>query len=277
MHRLVVYPPQAARIQGLEHLVLLFKPLDEGIVELGRTIQIALERGSGKLPVLDDVNIRLSLGNRIGFGGQLHPRSSDKAFQGYLVMILQLFHVAALLPRLEAFGAAVANQPHLLRPLDHPVKVIGPDTVLILESRQAEPLAELRRNEGGTHAPARESALVRREKDDVLEIQGTRFQRSHHLQAFQRLSPERDGLAGQQFVQQPEPSGRLHVQVDVAQQVQRLHATLREVQFQQHLFYTTEFPAHVTDKVREVFDDPVILLRRSRFGFSYDRPEDKVQ
>ena len=161
--------------------------------------------------------------------------------------------------------------------LDHPVEVVGPDAVLVFEGGQAEAFPELRRDEGSTGVPARERALVRGEQDDVPEIQRARLQRSHHLQALQRFAPERDGLPGEQFIQQAQPGGRQDVQVDVPEQVQRLHAPLREIQFQQHLLHAAEFPAHVADKVGKVPDQLAVLIGGGLLGPGDDRPEHEVQ
>ena len=192
-------------------------------------------------------------------------------------MVLQLLDIPAFLAGLEAFGPAVGHQPHVLRALDHPVEIVGPHAVLVLEGRQAEALPEFRRDKGRAAAPARENALVGGEKDDVPEIQGAGFQRAHHLQALQRLAPERDGLAGQQFVQQAEPGGGQDVQADVPEQVQRLHAPLREIQFQQHLLHAAELPAHIADDIGKIPDQPAVLVRRGLLGLGDDRSEHEVQ
>ena len=229
------------------------------------------------LPFPDQVDVRLRLGNDVGLGRQLHAGRGDKPLQRHPVMVFQLLDVPALLARLEALCAAVGHQPDVLRTLDHPVEVIGPHAVLVFEGRQAEALPEFRRDEGSAGAPARERALVRGEQDDVPEIQGARLQRAHHLQALQRFAPERDGLAGEQFVQQAQPGGRQDVQGDVAEQVQRLHAPLREIQFQQHLLHAAELPAHIADDVGEVADQQAVLAGGGLLRPGDDRPEQQVQ
>ena len=114
-------------------------------------------------------------------------------------------------------------------------------------------------------------------RSDIPEIQRARFQRAHHLQALQRFPPERDGLAGQQFVQQAQPGGRQDVQADVPEQVQRLHAPLREIQFQEHLLHPAEFPAHIADELGEIADQFAVLVGGGLLGPGDDRSEHEVQ
>ena len=87
----------------------------------------------------------------------------------------------------------------------------------------------------------------------------------------------RAGLAGQQFVQQAEPGGGQDVQADVPEQVQRLHAPFREVQFQQHRLHSAELPAHIADDIGKIPDQPAVLVRRGLLGLGDDRSEHEVQ
>ena len=243
---------QLAGVQRLRHLVFRFEMLDGMVIELGRTIQIVLEGGGGKDAVADGLDVLRLLPDFVALRRQFHSRRRDETLQRHAEVVLQLLDIPALLPCLEALRTAVVQKPDMLRPLDHAVEIVGPYAVLILEGRQAEALAEFRRDEGCAARAARESTFVRRQDHQVPEIQGTRFQRAHHLEPFQRLAPERDGLAGEELVQQMQPGGGQHVQADAVEQIDTLEIALGEVQFQQHRLHAAEFPAHVTHDVREV-------------------------
>ncbi len=214
-HDAVEHGAQAAGVQRLGHFVLLAQALDELVVELRRAVEVALEGGGGQFAAADGLDGFRGLGDLVLRRGELHPRRRDEPFQGDLVVVLQLLDVSAFLAGLEALGPAVIDEPDVLRALDHPVEVVGPYAVLVLVGGQAEAFAELGRDEGGAAAPARERAFVGREQDEVPEVQGAGFQRSHDLQPFQRFAPERDGLAGEEFVQQMQPGGGKDVQVDI--------------------------------------------------------------
>ena len=147
-------------------------------------------------------------------------------------MVFQLLDIATFLSVADAFRAVVIDQPDLLRTLDHPVEIIGPDGILVLIGGQAEAPSEFRRDEGGAHAPTREHALVGAQDNQVPEIQGTGFQRPHHLQTLQRFPAERHGNALEQALQQADMRGRKDLQVHFLQDIQLFVAARHKVQFQ---------------------------------------------
>ena len=159
----------------------------------------------------------LRFGNLRGRGNRIHFGGCRVKADGQAEVVLKLLDVSAFLAALDAFGAAVVHQPHVLCPLNHTVEVVGPYGVLIFVGGQAEAFPKLRRNKGGLVALAREGALVGAKDYQVAEVQGAGLQRPHNLQALQGFSPERYRLPLQQAVQHPQVRGGKQIKVYVDQ------------------------------------------------------------
>ena len=191
---MMVHIAQHPGVKGLGHLVLRLQALDALVIEFRRAGEIVLQGRRGERTAPEGRDILRCLRDAAGDAGRMqgghgHPPPE----RNLLEMVFQLLDIAAFLARLDPFRAAVIDHPHLFGTLEQAVEIVGPHGILELIGREPEALAEFRRDEGGADAAAREHPLIGRKDDDVPEIERTRFQRPHDLEALQRLSLERDG------------------------------------------------------------------------------------
>ena len=189
----------------------------------------------------------------------------------------QLLDEAALFPAPEPFRARIQQQPNVAGPPDHPVEVVRPDGVLILVGGQVEAAAQFRRHEGRCHAAAREDALVAAQHDEVLEIQGARLQRAHHLQALQRLAAERHRRGGHQLLQQAEIRSRSDGKFAVGQAPHGEVVIPDEIQLQRHPGHFPQPGAQVGEQLALVTFQCADRLRVASRGRRRHRPEDAVE
>ena len=231
-HHIVEDVSEGAAVQIVHRLLDIFQPLYLAVVELCRATQILLQKGCGEIHIpAYDVQVLLSLDYR-WFITVLPCREFGHAIGDVrIVEIVQLLDIAAFLPCLDSIRAGIIEQPHILRTLDEPVEIIGPDCILILIGRQAETLAQLRRNEGGIEGFAWEHTLVAGEDYQIPEIQSPGLQWAHHLQAFERLSRKRHGDRLQKLFQEFEPGDRLDIEFHIVQTDHSIVAGLREYCF----------------------------------------------
>ena len=94
---------------------------------------------------------------------------------------------------LQTITAGIVEQADMARPINQTIEMVGPYTVLMLISGQAETSSQVIRDKRVGRFPEWEYTLIHGKDDQPVEIQCTGFKNSHDLQTGQRFAPERDG------------------------------------------------------------------------------------
>ena len=90
-------------------------------------------------------------------------------------------------------GVIVVNQMDVFSVLQKPEEMVGNDGIPIMVGGQVEMLLQAVHNQRVLAAPLGENVLVDRQHDDVFEVKGTGFQKSHDLQTAVGRTAQRYG------------------------------------------------------------------------------------
>ena len=192
-------------------------------------------------------------------------------------MVLELLDVAAFLTLLHSLGPRIVKNPHIFRTGNQAVEIVSPDGILKLVGRQAEALAEFRRDEGRTDTPFRKHSLIGRQDDDIPEVERPGLKRPHYLKSLQRLSPERHRDTAQQTVQKGCVSLRTHRQVSSHKDVDTPVELLGIFHFKSHSAVILQCRSNLRDHFQEIFSQIANLLRRIRLRIVHNPSEQKLR
>ena len=153
--------------------------------------------------------------------------------------------------------------------LDKTIEVVGIDRNLMTDGGQSESLAQRSRNKTALMDVLRQSALFKIEDEHVAEVQTTRLQHAHNLNAHSRFAVEGDVYASQKVAQKTAQGGLFHLQRDVItlDQLEQLlqHPVCLENGFYVELFvkvgtlYSGKVFSHLADKRNQVLQQGLVV------------------
>ena len=126
------------------------------------------------------------------------------ALDGMLAFYHHLQHESAHFSRLSVFRGIVVGERNVVSSLQHAVEIVGKDSHLVLYRGKSIRLAQRVRDERRVVYPFWQFTLVARENQDMVEVEVSGFEYTHHLYSFCRFTVERnrgglDELLNQSF------------------------------------------------------------------------------
>ena len=123
-------------------------------------------------------------------------RCQGSALDGVLALYHHLQHESAHLSRLSVFRGIVVSECDVVGSLQHTVEIVGKDSHLVLYRGKSVCIAERERNKRRVVDSLRQLTLVAGEYQDMVEIEVSGFEHTHHLYSFCRFTMEwnRGGL-----------------------------------------------------------------------------------